>query len=176
MQKKTFQILFISLFLFSCEKEQEKTKSEEPDYQGAIVTFEKVMTIYSEEAKLKIKLNAPLQEMYNNGNVIYSKGLEITMYNEDGIRTTTMKGDFGMYQKDIRSYCSAGKVEVENVLLSQKLFTEEITWDQNRRQFITDKPIKIVTPNEILYGIGMTSNQDFSVYRIDKPTGIFTLK
>lgn len=176
MLKTTFQILFIFFLLTACEKEKEQNKQQEPNYQGAIVTFEKVMTIYSEDAKLKIKLNAPLQEVYENGNILYTKGLTITMYNESGIRTTTMKGNFGMYQKDIRSYCSAGQVEVENVLLSQKLFTEEITWDQNRQQFITDKPIKIVTPSEILYGVGMTSNQDFSVYRIEKPTGIFTLK
>lgn len=52
-----------------------------------------------------------------------------------------------------------------------RLNTNELIWNEKLQQFFTDKPVKITTATQIISGIGMESNQDFSWYRIKNITG-----
>ena len=65
---------------------------------------------------------------------------------------------------------------VKNLQKKETLNTEELHWDRTKQEVFTDKFVRIETPTEILTGQGLRANQDFSRYRILKPTGIFTVK
>ena len=54
---------------------------------------------------------------------------------------------------------------------NEHLYTEELVWNQKMQKFFTDKPVRIVTPTQVINGTGMTASQDFSNYQIDNPTG-----
>jgi hypothetical protein len=54
--------------------------------------------------------------------------------------------------------------------------TEQLTWDQRREMIYTDKFIKIKTADEILYGTGFESNQNFTRYRIKNLNGRVSIK
>jgi LPS export ABC transporter protein LptC len=50
------------------------------------------------------------------------------------------------------------------------LFCKELTWDQNSERFYTDKPVRINTPDLIMYGEGLSAPQDFKTFEIYKVT------
>jgi len=50
------------------------------------------------------------------------------------------------------------------------LFCKELTWDQNSERFYTDKPVRINTPDIIMYGEGLSAPQDFKTFEIYKVT------
>jgi len=58
----------------------------------------------------------------------------------------------------------------------EELSTEELIWNQSIEKFFTEKPVKITTPNEVLYGNGMEANRDFSWYRITNTKGTVQVK
>jgi len=58
----------------------------------------------------------------------------------------------------------------------QKVNTPELHWNEFKREIYTDKEIAIKTPTETLYGVGMTSNEEFSKYKVWQPTGSFIYK
>jgi len=49
-------------------------------------------------------------------------------------------------------------------------------WNKRTHEIYTDKKIKITTPYETLEGFGMTSNEQFSKYKVWQPTGTFLVK
>jgi hypothetical protein len=49
-------------------------------------------------------------------------------------------------------------------------------WNQKEEKFYTDKFVTIKSEDEVHTGEGMESNQDFTEYRILKPSGTFTLE
>lgn len=135
-----------------------------------------VQTLYSDSARLKIKLNAPLQQQYETGDGVYPKGLNLTFLDDNGKITTTLRANYGKYTKATDSYLARGNVVVTNTEKNQTLETEELRWLKQKQKIVTDKFVKIRTVDEILTGNGLEANQDFSRYRILKPTGIFSVK
>jgi LPS export ABC transporter protein LptC len=66
-------------------------------------------------------------------------------------------------------------VRLENVK-GERLNTEKLTWNQASKKIYTDQFVKITTPDEVIYGDGFESNQNFTEYKIFKIRGILSLK
>lgn len=164
------------LLLFSCDKSNVYDKKDKPKYEGAIIDFKNVTTLYSENAKMKIKIIAPQQHVFQNSDVIYPKGVSISMYNSQGIKTTDLQADTGRFDYAQQLYKGIGHVVVTNLEQQQTLYTDELQWSQGRHEIFTEDTIKIVTKNETLNGIGLISNEEFSKYTIKKPTGVFSME
>ena len=167
-------MIVIAFTLQSCGEEE--MSEEEKAKNTLIASFENIRRIYSEEGLLKIKVEAPLEYIYQNEDVYYPKNFRISMYNPDGKITTTLTADSGRLERVTKLYHAYGNVEVINHEQEQKVNTPELHWNQFKREIYTDKEIAIKTPTETLYGIGMTSNEEFSKYKIMQPTGNFVYK
>jgi LPS export ABC transporter protein LptC len=165
-----------SLLLISCDKSNVYDKKNKPKYEGAIIDFKNVTTLYSENAKMKIKIVAPQQHVFQNSDVIYPKGVSISMYNTQGIKTTDLQADTGKFDHAHQIYIGIGHVVVTNLEQQQTLYTDELEWSQGRHEIFTEDTIKIVTQNETLNGIGLISNEEFNKYTIKKPTGVFSME
>jgi Lipopolysaccharide-assembly, LptC-related len=58
----------------------------------------------------------------------------------------------------------------------EKLNTEEIIWDEQKKIIYSNAFVKITTGDEIIWGIGMEANEDFTDYVIKKVTGKVKVK
>lgn len=159
----------------ACGPSVEETKKKIV-YKGPIAQTRDIATLYSDSARLQIKLTAPLQLQYESGDGIYPNGIYMTFYDKKGEVTNTVRANYGKYEKQKDSYFIRGNVVVDNAVKSETMKTEELYWDKNRKKIHTDKFVTIQTKDEILKGHGMEANQDFSNYRILKPSGIFSVQ
>ena len=57
----------------------------------------------------------------------------------------------------------------------ETLNTEHLIWDMQKEEIRSDVFVKITTPQQVLMGEGLISNQDFSDYKILKPRGVINL-
>ena len=148
-------------------------------YNGPMMETVNVRTLLSDSAKLKFQLTAPLEQQFENGDVLYPKGMTVTFYSADGLKTVvnTLTAKYGKVDKAKNLYTMRGDVRVVNVPEQQKMNTEELIYDKNKQVIYTDTAmfVKVTTPNEYLTGYGLTANQNFSRYRITKPEGVFAL-
>lgn len=156
-----------------------KNDLHDPDlelkYDGPMMTTVDVVTLYSDSARVKMRLEGPLEQKFQGGDILYPEGLLVTFYEDDGQVTTTLKANSGKYDQAKDAYLATGDVVVHNLEKKQTLHTEELNWDKVRQIVHTDKLVRIETPEEILTGEGLTANQDFSRYKILKPTGFFPI-
>ena len=159
----------------ACGEPKHRPEDEEV-YNGPLVEAHDVLTLYSDSAKLKVKLKAPVQQEFENGDGVFPKGVDITFFEVEEQPTTTLRSNYGKFEKQKNTYVVTGNVVVKNLQKKETLNTEELHWDRTKQEVFTDKFVRIETPTEILTGQGLRANQDFSRYRILKPTGIFTVK
>jgi LPS export ABC transporter protein LptC len=66
-------------------------------------------------------------------------------------------------------------VEVMNVK-GERLNTEELYWDQKSGKIHTDKFVQITTAEQIIMGDGMTANQTFTEWEINRYRGTINLQ
>ena len=176
MLQRFLSFFFLVALLAGCKSIDEDDVKKKVVYKGPISQSKDISTLYSDSARLQIKLSAPLQWQYENGDGVYPKGINMAFYDKVGRVTNTVRANYGKYDKQKDAYFAQGNVIVNNVIKDETLRTEELHWDKQRRKLFTDKFVTIQTKTDILKGHGMTANQDFSNWKILRPTGIFTLE
>lgn len=169
-----FCLLLFIFALSSCMKSA--LEQEEILYDGPMIISSDVRTLYSENAILKMRLDAALQIVEQSGDVRYPKGVKITSYNREGVIESTLTADSGRFEKATSIYTAMGNVSVTNLLKEQNLKTEKLVWLQNKKEINTDKPVFITTPTEIVQGTGLTTDESFTNYKIWKMSAVFDVE
>ncbi|MBC5774537.1 LPS export ABC transporter periplasmic protein LptC [Pontibacter sp. KCTC 32443] len=160
---------------FSCQEEL-KDPDKEIKYNGPIIENKDVFTLFSDSAKLMIRMKAPVQQEFEGGDGVFPKGFDVEFFQREGAVTSTMSANYGKQDKGRELYFAQGNVVVRNLQKGEMLETEELTWDRRRRKIFTDKFVKITTPNRVVTGQGLRSDQNFENYTIQKITGVFDLE
>jgi LPS export ABC transporter protein LptC len=155
--------------LAGCET---KTLEIHKDYRGPMVMARNIHTVYTDSARPKIDVTAPIQNEYATGNRTFPKGITIWFYNEKGQKESKLTADRAYFDKPTEIYTGRGNVVVENMAKHERLKSEELKWSRFEKRVYTDKFVRIETPQETLLGQGLTAAQDFSTYKILKPKGV----
>jgi LPS export ABC transporter protein LptC len=168
-------VVLVALALAGCDKKT--AAGPKLVYTGPLMETTNVLTLYSDSAKLKMQLTAPLQQRFENGDLVYPKGVKLTFYSADGKKTVvnTMTANYGKSDAANNLYIMRGNVRVMNVPQEQRLNTEEMFYDNNKQLIYTDSTmfVKVTTPTEYVDGYGLKANQNFSRYSMKKVTGVF---
>lgn len=172
----SFFMLHALFFIFSCEEPKQARKAEA--YKGPVEEINDVRLLYSEAALLKVKLTTAKQYRYENDNRTYPKPVHIIFYGPAGEEVTTLRSDSGRYNKEKNLYTVMGNVVVVNKQKQEKLLTPELNWNPATKKVYTEKRVTVISQltGENLYGLGLDANQDFTNYKIRKPTGVFNVK
>ena len=168
-------ILLLLLLAAGCQK-QEADPAKKANYQGPIVESDNVKTLMSDSAKLQIRLTAPLEQQFENSDLLYPKSVQVTFYNPDGKTVkSTLRSNYGKYDRAKDLYIMRGDVRVRNAAEHQRMYTEELFYNKLKNLVYTDSAMfaKVVTPTDSLTGYGLTYNMLTGRYRFLRPTGSF---
>lgn len=161
-----------SLFLFSCQEEVPANV----EYTGPVRETNNVTLLYSDSARLSVKMNTPKEIVLANGDQLYPQQVNLFFYDKTGRETSTLRADSGRFLPQQTIYKVKGNVVVHNKVKNETLLTDELTWNPQTKRIYTDKPIKINRATEQLQGVGLNSTQDFSDYTIRQVTGTVTVR
>lgn len=132
-----------------------------------------VTIIYSKGGKVEARLFSKTfirNEVARPPYVDLKDGLKAEFYGDSLRLTNTLTAGSGRWYEREGNIVLRDSVKVVNDK-GEMLRTDELVWNEKLREFYTDKPVKITTATQIISGIGMESNQDFSWYRIKNITG-----
>lgn len=175
----TLAVLFTLPFQSCTHSNLEKNKKEWVAVDTLDVaerTFDATIT-YTDSGYLRAKLYAPLIERHSKAEKPYvelPQGLNADFFNTDKEIESQLTAGYGINYLDSRIVEVRDKVVVVNTK-NEKLQTEKLFWDQNKKEIYTDNSVEITTEKEKLYGQGMRAAQDFSSWKITKVTGIVSL-
>ncbi len=161
-----YSLLFFTLT--ACDEDSDKPI---PPYTGPIIEIFDVQTLYSDSAKLKMRITAPKQWQFQNGNIEYPEGVEVIFYNEQKQARSRLTALKGKYDKATNLYTATGKVVLKDLVEDKTLKTEVLHWSPHEKRIFTDNFVVIESGNNVVKGEGFTANQDLQYYKILKPTG-----
>ncbi len=179
--KHNFRIyLFvITALLFSCTNDLEKIRqiSNITDEKLAVETIYDGQIIYSDSANVKLILNSKLINRYSDEReyIEFMDGVRVQFYNVRGKKESEISAQYAILDYKTNLMEAKYNVIVRNNS-GDRLESEHLIWDEERAEVYTEEDIKIVTSEEVLYGTGLVSNQDFTKYTIKKIHGSISLK
>ena len=172
----TYFLLPISycLLFTSCEEDKKDLKREE--YKGPVSEVYGINMTYSDSARLVVRMTTDVQLTMASEDKIFPKEIRVFFFDKFGNNTTKLRGDSARFIRAKNLYRIMGKVQIDNQVKHEILETPELFWSPETKKIYTDKAVDIKTPDQVLHGMGMDSNQDFTDYTIRKVTGVVSVK
>ena len=158
----------------SCERRKELLNQE--IYNGPIMEMANINTMMTDSGKLILRLKAPNQLQFQNGNKSWPTGLILEYYSSPEKPVFTFRSNLADFNAKGNLYKGEGNVIVKNLETGDELNTELLFWSPGEEKFYTDNFVTIISEGEVHTGKGLSANQDFSSYKILEPTGTIQIE
>ena len=168
-------ILSATLF-FSCENDMMtviKLSSKDSIPDIAIVN---VHVRQSEMGRPSLDLIAPKMISYQTPEAYteFPNGLKIIFYDSINQPKSEITANYGISYDDKRTMLARGNVVIKNFQKMEQLNTESLFYDRNSKKVSTQDFVKITTPDRLVLGKGMESDELFDDWVIrDVSTTIY---
>ncbi len=170
-------VFFLTL---SCENDIQRIQSltnfeSLPDISG-----ENIEIIYTDSSRLEMVLRASEIKQYSKEKrpyIEFPKGIYVEFYDDSSKIEATMKADYALYYTEDKFWEARGNVFAENRKEKEKLNTEELFWDENRKLIHSNSFSRIETEDGTFYGQdGFESNQKFTKWKLKGSRGTVNIK
>jgi LPS export ABC transporter protein LptC len=168
---KTQLSFFFILILLSVIACKEKVVEKEVIFTGPLLELDDIELSYGDSAKVAVKMKTPKELDLQNQDKVYPKEVRLFFYDKAGVENTTIRSDSGRYFKSDNQYKLMGNIIITDKIKNQTLTTTELIWQPDRKKIFTLKPVDLNTPTQVLHGMGMTANQDFTQYSLGRSSG-----
>ncbi|OEK06986.1 LPS export ABC transporter periplasmic protein LptC [Roseivirga misakiensis] len=161
-------IAIVFTLVAGCSQDDAKL-SEMEEYTGPSFESENVVIKLTEATVVKVIMKGKKQLQFQNGDIEFPEGLEVTFFDENGEKTTILTAQKGFKSATDNLYRANGDVVVRNLIKEETLRTEELFWNPETKKIFTDKFVTVQTLTDIIPAEGLTAPQDFSTYQFIKP-------
>ncbi|MES2622456.1 MAG: LPS export ABC transporter periplasmic protein LptC [Bacteroidota bacterium] len=174
---RTSYIVFCTFFLTSCKNSFEDVKLITSRANVKIEKGEDVEINYSDNGVVRIQASGPVVTRYNSEKpyLEFSNGIQILFYNETHAVDSKLTAKYATAIENSKSMTARDSVVVINNK-GEILNTDELIWDEDKKIIYSNSFVKITTADEIIYGNGMTANENFTDYVIKHITGTIKVK
>lgn len=171
--------LILALLLFaSCDKKAEVDVKVGPKANDPLMTARNIDVLLSDSGHISARLTSGLLNRYGGDNpyLEFPKGFKVYLFDSAMRVTSTIEGNRGLRREFARTMEAWGNVVVRNEVKKEQLNTEHLVWDENQHRIWSNVRVRITTPDKVLFGDAMESNEAFTRYSIKNPTGLMMVK
>ncbi len=174
MRKVLYWIVAGLSILAACN-EDSQNPDDFKDFEGPVMEASDIELFYSDSAVVRIRLTADRQLDYESGDREFPEGVYIEFFDKEEVRSSSIRANHGYFNKKENKYTATGDVVVRNYQTEEKLETEVLYWEPNKKEIYTNRYVEITSGDEVLMGEGLVSDESFTSYEILKPKGTFSL-
>lgn len=161
-------------FLFwSCKNDVKQVIALTKHYRYPEVRAIDINIFRTDSTHLNFQMFANEMIQYSNNDdpyILFPKGFSSKQFDSFPNIESFIKADWAKYFVKNKIWLAKSNVEATNSE-GEKLFAEELYWDQKKKIIYSDKYIKIKTADEIIFGKGFEADQNMENYKIKKVTG-----
>jgi LPS export ABC transporter protein LptC len=169
-------VLFFA-FITSCENDIEKVNLITEKNNAPVESGKDMEILYSDSGKVKVKITTPELHRYQlpRPRTELPLGVQVDFFDNDLHVTSTLTSKYALRNDDDRTMIAKKDVVIVNEK-GEKLMTEYLVWDEKAGKIFSNEFVKIITKDEIIFGNGFESNQDFTRYKIFDIKGTINLR
>lgn len=174
--KILFTLAFISAIFYSCVNDKSEVELITKKINYPVETATDIEVLYSDSAKVKAKLNAPLMKHFLNPKpyIEMPKGIDLKFFDDTLNIISTITANYAINRESEDIMEARNNVVVVNQK-GEQLNTEHLIWNQKTKKIYSTVFAKITTKDEIIIGNGFEANEDFTNYKINKVKGVFNV-
>lgn len=172
-----YSFLAITFFWGGCKSDINNLKAVKLQRKITIETTIEAEMIYSDSAKVKAKLNAPILLNNKTDSPYYEmpKGMQVVFFDDALKQSSKVTSDYAI-TKDNQKILELRKNVVAINNKGETFKSEELIWNQNKRIFFSNKVVNISTNSAQISGTKFWAKEDFSYYEIKQGAGPLTFK
>lgn len=183
LQKKS-PFAFITCFfllcafaLSSCKNSLEEARLITSRANVNIERGKDVQINYSDDGVVRIQASGHTVTRYNTSKpyLEFSDGMKLLFFDTEHKVESTLTAKYATAIENSHSMTARDSVVVINNK-GELLNTDELIWDEDKKVIYSNSFVKISTADEIIYGNGMTANENFTDYTIKHITGKIKVK
>lgn len=166
-----FFLLFL-LFFSSCKNDMSEAMLITSRANVNIETGKDVEIHYSDNGVTRIIAKGKTVTRYNTQKpyMEFSDGMELDFFNQEGKVESRMTARYATVVENSNEMTARDSVVVINEK-GERLDTDELIWDEQKKIIYSNSFVKITTNDEIIFGKGMTANQNFTDYVVKSISG-----
>lgn len=171
-------VMTVTAIFVSCENDLKEIQAFEDTQNLPVQTAGKIEIIYSDSAKVKLKMFADKMERFVNletGNyILFDEGIQVLFYNHEKEVETDLRANKAKHLESVDIWEVSDNVVVVNKK-GEIINSELLIWNRKAGKIHSDKYVKITTKDEIIMGDGFESDEQFMNYTIFNSHGIINL-
>lgn len=157
-------LIILTIVIISCQKESLVKEQKYTEDDVAKEFAEDVEIIYSDSAKVRVRIRAPkliMHTSFDDPKQEFGNGIRIDFLDNFGNSQGFMTAKYALrYETRGETYLRDSIVWESNN--GEKLETEELIWSEREESLHTKKFVTLSRPNEVILGYGFRAKQDFS--------------
>lgn len=173
LNRRIIICLVITTLFYSCKNDLQEVNRFFNEQNEAIEKGKGIQLIYSDSARVLLKLDAPKMIRHTKGrgnNEVFPAGVKVKFYNNQGEVTAHLIADYAMRNPKHKQVVARDNVVLYNHE-GDTLKTDELIWDSKNQKIFTDQFVRITTPKELLYGFGFETDPSFTTYKLKRISG-----
>ncbi|WP_277345454.1 LPS export ABC transporter periplasmic protein LptC [Maribellus sediminis] len=131
-------------------------------------------TTYTDSGKIRYTLKTPKLLRFETDGVSYTEfpqGVEIVKYDAQQKIVSSIRADYAKEFVKEAKWEAKNNVVVTN-LDGDSLLTEHLIWEEKNEKIYTEEFVKIIREDQIITGVGLTSDQNMENWKIKNVKGI----
>jgi LPS export ABC transporter protein LptC len=175
--KRAMVLLFgaIALFVLSCKNDMQKVSVYATELNLPTQSAKNISVEYTDTGKLQLKFSTTVLEYFDKVEEPYyefPEGVEVIFYDEFEEVKSIITANYSIYYENPQLWEARDSVVARNIQTGEKLETEELFWDQVKKQIYSTVFTKITNEDGVYYGEkGFEAAQDLSSYRLIGSSG-----
>lgn len=175
-------ILSIILF-FSCNNDMKNVIQVSEFEKLPELSSENIHFSQSEYGKIVISIETPELTKTKKGEdddeseiMEFPKGIRVVQYSSYPDTLTMISANYAVNNSEEGVWKARGNVVAKNVKNQECLNTEYLIWDQKKGIIYSNQKVQVSTPDDIIFGEGFKSDDQFTDWQVEKVTGVITFE
>ncbi len=170
-------LFWAAIFFYGCENDIEKIKAFTSPEDLPILEAYNFETLFTDSGQVRYLLKTPKLLRFENGGKEFHEfpeGMELIQYDANNKVVSSLKSDYA------KQFLKEQRWEAKNNVIATNaqgdtLKTEHLIWEEKEEKIYTDDFVKIIRPDQIITGVGFTSDQAIQNWKIKDLKGTIFL-
>jgi len=166
----------LATLLTSCTEPAAKPSALENDpFRDAPLHVSYNITVdFTDSTHRRAQLSAGVARLYEDRReTTLSDAVKVVFFSrQSGKQVAVLTADSAVIDDRTKNMVAIGNVHVISDSARTSLATSRLTWDQTTERITTTEAVRIISPTEVIDGVGLISDQYLTNYRIFKVKGI----
>ncbi len=169
--------LFYSVVFFciltGCKDDIAAMKKVKESKNAPSEVVQKFNMLFNESGVAKLNVYSDIAETFITSERItqLKDSLKIDFFDEQGIVQSCLYAKYGEINYETGEMFVKDSVHLHNLADDRHMYTSILFWNQKDSMIYTNEKVKLVSSKGVGYGESFKAHQDFSYYKVTKPTG-----